>query len=142
MTSKSRKSVKTIVATLIVATLASTSFVAPAIAGGSFSLSIAAANNSEEAEALRAGMALYSIFNAVQGGAIVSQNGFNNMAGIGQNGWGNQGIVHQEGNGHVGTIQRNGNNNAYGLFQFGEDTNVQANQFGNGNTGATFVFGW
>ena len=142
MTSKSRKSVKTIIATLIVASLASTSFVAPAMAGGSFSISFAAADNSEEAEAIRTGMALYSIINTLEGGAVINQNGFNNMAGIGQNGWGNQGIIHQEGNGHNGTIQQTGNNNAYGLFQFGENTNVQANQFGNGNTGATFVFGW
>lgn len=136
------KPLKTLAASLVIATLATASITAPATAGGSFSFSIIAADGTEEADALRVGMAFYQIANALQGGANVTQNGNNNAAGLAQNGWGNQGIVHQEGDGHTGTIAQNGNDNAYGLFQFGKNTNSHVVQNANGSTGTTFQFGW
>ncbi len=139
-TLKTTKLAKTLIAGIVVVGIASTSAIAPATAGGSLSISIAP-TNAEEADAMRAGLQIYSIINSIQNGGI-RQHGNNNRAGLRQNGGGNFGVVHQEGNGHNGTLNQNGNNNAYGLFQFGENTNANVNQHGNGQTGATFVFGW
>ncbi|MCP4379952.1 MAG: curlin, partial [Hyphomicrobiales bacterium] len=44
--------------------------------------------------------------------------------------------------GHAGTLQQNGNGNAHGLFQFGEGTNADVVQNGNGEVGATVQIGW
>ena len=133
---------KTLAATLAAATIATAALSAvPAHAGGSLSVHLQPRNAQEE-QAMRAGLAIYSIANAVKGGDSIRQLGNGNAGGIAQNGWGNQGIVHQEGNGHNGTITQNGNGNAYGLFQFGRNTNGHVAQNGNGGTGATFQFGW
>lgn len=113
----------------------------PAEAGGQISFTLTPKNAKQE-NAMRMGLGIYGIVNAVQNGASINQNGFNNTAGLGQNGAGNLGIVHQEGNGHNGTLQQNGNNNAHGLFQFGESTNGHVVQNGNGQVGTTFQFGW
>ena len=45
-------------------------------------------------------------------------------------------------NDNVANAQQNGNDNAYGVFQFGETTNTDVVQNGNGETGATVVIGW
>lgn len=124
----------------LVAGAVATTAAAPAHAGGSLSVSIAPTNADEE-RAIRTGLAVYAISQGIRDGSI-RQNGFGNAAGLIQNGSGNLGIVHQEGDGHTGTISQNGDGNAYGLFQFGRNTEGHVAQNGNGNAGATFQFGW
>ncbi len=138
MTRKLRARITQIIAAAAIATA---SFSAPAIAGGSISFTIAP-KNQDEAQAMRAGLAIYSLIKAVKGNGAINQHGFNNVAGIAQNGGGNFGVVHQEGDDHNGTLQQNGNHNSYGLFQFGKGTNGRVAQNGHGNIGATFQFGW
>lgn len=142
MTFKTPKFFKSIMIGLVATTMATSSFAAPTNIGGSFSLTILPGNNTEEAQALRAGMAIFNIINSLENGAAVRQNGINNSAGMQQNGMGNFGTIWQEGVGNSGTLQQNGNNNAYGIYQFGENTNVDVSQFGNNQTGATFIFGF
>ncbi|MEP2459049.1 MAG: curlin [Nitratireductor sp.] len=113
----------------------------PAPAGGSIGISIAP-GTAEADRALRAGLQIYSLFNAARGNALVRQNGQRNQAGIAQAGRGNYGLVHQDGTGHSGTLAQNGDRNAYGLFQFGRDTRANVTQNGHGRSGATFLFGW
>jgi len=136
-----RKMTMSLMAGVTAAMIGSAALTAPAVAGGSISFDIKPKND-KQAKGMQAGLAIYGIVNAVQGGASIKQLGQNNMAGIGQNGGGNFGVVHQEGNGHAGTLQQNGNNNAYGIFQFGKNTNSNVVQNGNGDVGATFQFGW
>jgi Curlin associated repeat len=138
---RTRKSLKTILTGLAFAAMTLTSLAAPASAAGSISLTILP-GTAQDAQAMRAGMQIFSLLNAMESGASVSQNGMNNLAGIGQNGTGNNGIIYQEGNGHSANLQQTGNNNSYGIFQFGEDTNVDVSQYGNDQTGATFIFGF
>ena len=132
---------KILMASLVAATLGSVALTNPAAAGGSISFDIAP-TNAQDAQALKAGLQIYSIVNAVQNGASIKQIGMNNLAGIGQAGSGNLGIVHQKGNGHSGTLLQNGNNNAYGIFQFGENTNGSCAQYGNNQSSLTTVFGF
>ncbi|WP_404405497.1 curlin [Pelagibacterium halotolerans] len=131
---------KTAIATIFAVTLGAAALTEPAQAGGQISIGINAAN-SEEAEAINAGLAIYSIFSEIEGSGI-TQNGANNIAGLLQNGAGNYGVVHQEGNGHNGTLQQHGHGNSYGLFQFGKGTEAHVNQTGNGQSGVGFAFGW
>lgn len=130
-----------IIASLAAAILSTASLAAPAQAGGQVSIDIKPQNADQE-QAMRAGLMVYGIVNGLQNGANIKQNGLGNLAGIAQNGSGNYGVVHQEGNGHSGTLEQNGNGNAYGVFQFGENTDAGVVQNGNGETGATLVFGW
>ena len=134
------KIIKTAAASLVAMTIATSVLTVPAAAGGSVSISLAP-GSAKDAQALRTGLQVYSLYNGIKNGGI-KQRGSGNIAGLLQNGGGNLGIVHQEGNGHNGTVQQNGNGNAYGLFQFGKNTNGHAVQNGNGQTGATFQFGW
>jgi len=131
---------KTLIAAALVATIGSATFAAPASAGGSISINVTPKNAKEE-QAMKAGLAIYGIVNAVKGGSI-KQLGNGNAAGLAQFGSGNFGVVHQEGDGHNGTLTQNGNGNAYGIFQFGKGTDAHVTQNGNGGTGATFAFGW
>ncbi len=131
---------KTLIAAALATAIGSAAFAAPASAGGSISFNIAPKNAKEE-QAMKTGLAIYGIVNAVKGGSI-KQLGNNNAAGLAQFGSGNFGVVHQEGSGHNGTLTQNGNGNSYGVFQFGKNTNAHAVQNGNGGTGATFAFGW
>jgi len=126
---------------LAVAALASLALVAPASAAGTFSFTILP-GTTQEANAMRAGLQIFSLVNGLQNGANVVQNGFNNQAGIGQNGFGNNGLIYQEGRGHSANLQQNGYYNSYGIFQFGENTNANVVQNGYGQTGMTFVFGF
>lgn len=137
MTTTVRKSLATALTALVIGTAG---LAAPAHAGGTFSISVQP-RNADEARAMRAGLGIYSIVNAVQNGGI-RQIGNGNSAGLGQNGSGNFGVVHQQGNGHNGTLTQNGDGNSYGLFQFGRNTSGHVAQNGNGGTGATFQFGW
>lgn len=131
---------KTIMASLVAVTIASTALTAPAAAGGSISFTVKPKNQDEE-NALKAGLLIYKVVTLAKDGQI-KQNGVNNIAGLAQLGTGNFGVVHQEGNGHNGTLVQNGNDNAYGLFQFGKNTDNHVVQNGNGEAGATFSFGW
>jgi len=135
-----RKTLNTLMASLLAGTLGSVALAAPAQAGGSLSITLAP-KNAKQQRAMQAGLAIYAISQGIKGGSI-KQKGVGNMAGLLQNGHGNLGIVHQEGKGHNGTVQQNGNGNSYGLFQFGKKTNGHVAQNGNGNSGATFQFGW
>ena len=134
------RTTNTFVAALLATTIGAAPFAAPAMAGGSISLSLAPANAKQE-QAMKTGLAIYGIVNAVKDGSI-KQKGNNNAAGLAQYGSGNFGVVHQDGNGHSGSLVQNGNGNAYGLFQFGKGTDAHVVQNGNGGTGATFAFGW
>lgn len=128
--------------TLVIATLAAaTAFTVPAHAGGSIAFTITP-TNTNEAQAMRTGLAIYSLVNGFSSGSGIRQNGFANAAGLAQNGSGNVGIVHQQGSGHNGTLTQNGNGNAHGLFQFGTGSSSHVVQNGNGGTGTTFAFGW
>lgn len=131
---------KLIAKAIIAAVLGATAFVAPAHANGQIAINIAPSNADQE-QAMKMGLGFYALYQGIQGGGGITQNGLNNMAGVLQNGGGNFGVVHQEGNNHNGTLTQNGNNNTYGLFQFGQGTNAHVNQNG-GQTGLGFVFGW
>lgn len=132
------KTLKTIVLSAVAAALLS----APATAGGSISLTYAP-TDAKDAQVLSTGLALYSIFNGMKAnGGHITQDGFNNLAGIAQNGGGNLGVLEQHGNGHVGTIEQNGNNNSCGLFQFGEATEGHCVQNGNDQSSATVQIGF
>jgi minor curlin subunit len=132
----------TIKATVLAVSLGAAIFAAPAYAGGSFSLSVGSGGGGDADEFIRAGLGIYALVNAIEGGGSIYQKGSGNSAGVQQGGSGNFGLVHQEGNGHNGTLQQNGYDNSYGLFQFGKGTNAHVNQNGHGGSGATFVFGW
>ena len=135
------KTLKTLTAGIAVVMIGSAALVSPAAAGGSISLTYVP-QDAKHAQALEAGLEIYSIVNAVKHGASIKQIGKNNMAGLGQNGSGNLGIIHQQGKGNNGTLQQNGDDNAYGLFQFGKNNNSNVVQNGNGEVGATVQFGW
>jgi hypothetical protein len=130
---------KTLYAALLAATIGSAALVAPAEAG-SISLNLDPKNAKQE-KALKAGLTIYAIVNAVENRSI-KQNGTNNAAGLAQFGSGNLGIIHQDGDGHTGTLTQNGNNNACGLFQFGKGTSADVVQTGDDGTCATVTFGW
>jgi hypothetical protein len=130
---------KNTLAAALVATMVGAS--APAFAGGSFSFSYTP-QSAKDAKMLQTGLAFYGLYNHLQKGGSIKQNGFNNLAGLGQYGSGNYGVIHQEGNGHQATLNQYGNNNSYGIFQFGRNTSANVGQYGNGQTGATFQFGW
>ena len=127
---------------LLALTLAtSTALAAPAMAGGTLSFNFDA-RNGDDANAIRTGLALYSIYNDVKSNGHVSQRGLNNMAALGQRGSGNVGIVHQDGNNHNGSLNQAGNNNSYGVFQFGTGADGQVDQYGNGGAGLLFQVGF
>ena len=141
MKTMTRKTLKTLAAGLLAAAIGSASLAAPAAAGGFLSFSFAPAN-AEDAQALRTGLQLYSLFNGARQGGSIRQNGNGNEAGIAQNGRGNFGVVHQEGDGHSATLRQNGDRHSYGLFQFGRSADAQVVQDGYGESGVTFQFGW
>lgn len=136
-----RNTLGKIAAGLLATTIGLAALPAPASAGGTFSIDVSPGSSGSE-QAMRTGLQLYSMYNAIESGAGIRQRGHGNSAGIEQNGRRNSGIVHQEGRGHNGTLRQNGNGNSYGLFQFGRDTDGHVEQRGNGGTGATFQFGW
>ena len=114
---------------------------APALAGGSVSLSINAAN-SRDAQALRAGLVLYGIVQDIQSNGHVTQRGLGNAAALAQSGGGHLGVIHQDGFGHDGSLTQVGRGNAFGLFQFGRDTSGHVVQTGRGQSGVTIQYGW
>lgn len=135
-----RNITKTALATILAATIGLAGLTAPAQAAGQVSINFAP-TTADQAQAVRLGLGMYALFQGIEGGGGITQNGINNMAGVLQNGSGNFGVVHQEGNNHNGTLEQHGNGNSYGLFQFGEGTDAHVDQYG-GQTGLGFVFGW
>ena len=131
------RTLKTIAASAVIAMAA---LAAPAQAGGSISIGIEPTSQ-EQADAMRAGLQIYSLVKGAQSGGLIEQLGNGNSAGLAQLGSGNVGVVHQDGDGHNGTITQNGNGNSHGLFQFGKNTNGHVTQHG-GDSGLTFQFGW
>jgi hypothetical protein len=136
----SRKMLQTLAASLVAASIGTAALTVPAAAGGSISFTYVP-TNTQDAQALRAGLGLYALYKGIQNGSI-TQLGMNNMAGLLQNGSGNLGIIHQEGDGHTGTLQQNGNNNACGIFQFGEGTTSNLTQNGDNGACASISYGW
>lgn len=125
----------------ITGALTATMLAAPAYAGGSIAFTLTP-TSTQDAQAMRAGLTIYSLVNGFSSDSGIKQNGFANIAGLAQNGAGNVGVVHQQGSGHSGTLTQNGNGNAHGLFQFGSGSSANVVQNGNGDTGATIAFGW
>jgi hypothetical protein len=125
----------------LAAMIGSATFAAPASAGGWLSFTYVP-TNSRDAQDMRVGLALYSLFSGIHKSGSISQHGVDNRAGLAQRGLGNTGVIHQEGRGHSATLRQNGNDNAYGVFQFGKNTNANVAQYGYGQTGATFQYGW
>lgn len=135
-----RTTLKKLPAALLAAIIGLAALAVPAEAGGSISINLDPKNAKQE-KALKAGLTIYAIVNAVENGSI-KQNGTNNAAGLAQFGSGNLGVIHQDGDGHSGTLTQNGNNNACGLFQFGKGTSADVVQNGNDGACATVTFGW
>lgn len=136
-----RKVATTASAALVSLSLIAAAGTSPALAGGSFSITVNA-TNPDDRNALQTALGIYSIVNGIRGGSGIRQAGSGNSAGLRQNGRNNRGVVYQEGKGHRGTLDQVGNHNTHGLFQFGKNTNARVHQYGHGQTGATFVFGW
>ena len=128
--------------TLIALTLAaSAALSAPAMAGGTFSFAVDA-QNADEANAIRTGLAFYQIVRDVKTNGHVTQKGMNNIAALGQHGHGNTGVIHQEGNNHDASLNQTGNGNSYGVFQVGNGASGHVNQTGNGAAGLLFQIGF
>ena len=96
----------------------------------------------EEAEAVRTGLGLYSLFRDLRNQAKTNQRGTNNGAAIAQHGRGNNAYVFQRGRDNSGAITQNGNYNSYGLFQFGRRNSTRVVQNGNGEVGITLQGNW
>lgn len=131
---------RTFAAALLLGLAGFSALVKPAEAGGRLSWSYAPADR-EAAATLSMGLRLYSLYNDVRDGSI-RQKGRDNVAGLAQRGRGNLGLVEQRGGSHSGTLEQDGDGNAYGIFQFGRSTDDRVVQRGNGNSGATFSYGW
>jgi len=128
--------------TIIALTLAATTaFAAPAIAGGTLSFEIEA-KNADEANAIRAGLAIYNVVNDIQTNGHITQNGVNNIASLAQGGSGNVGVIHQEGDNHDASLHQAGTNGSYGIFQVGDGANGHVHQGGNGEAGLLFQIGF
>ncbi|MCP3969213.1 MAG: curlin [Rhodobacteraceae bacterium] len=118
--------------TLTALTLAAaTAISAPAMAGGSVSFTYEA-QNSDEANAIRAGLTLYQIVKDVETNGHITQNGMNNIAALAQGGHGNLGVIHQEGNNHNASLHQVGNHQSCGIFQFGDGASNHVTQSSNG----------
>ncbi len=112
----------------------------PALAGGTVTFGYTA-KNKDEANAMRAGLAIYSLARDIHTNGHVTQNGVANAAGIVQGGGNNKAIIHQDGNNHNGSITQLNGNNSCGLFQFGNGANGQVQQNG-GETCIVVQHGW
>ena len=133
---------RTIPAALIAASLlATTTFAAPAVAGGQISIAIEP-KNEDERNAMRFGLGLFAIAKAIESDAYIEQNGNGNGAGIAQGGSGSFGVIQQDGDGHTATLNQQGDNQAFGIFQVGEGTEGHVDQQIDGDTGLLFQIGF
>ncbi len=129
-------------AALVTATLlATTTFAAPAVAGGQISIAIEP-KNEDERNAIRFGLGLYAFAKAIEGDAYIEQNGNGNGAAIGQSGNGSFGVIEQDGDGHTATLNQQGDGQAFGIFQVGEGTDGHVDQQIDGDTGLLFQIGF
>lgn len=131
---------KKILVPALVATATATAGL-PAAANGTLSFTLNA-TNSDEANAIRAGLTLYQLFRGAESGAFVHQDGTLNGAAIAQAaGGGSVGVIHQDGSAHAATLDQQGHGQAHGIFQFGTGANAQVVQTADGQAGLTFQFG-
>ena len=106
------------------------------------SVSIVVTPKGRDADVVREGFFLYSLFKGSKNRATVDQQGAGNGANIAQHGNGNTAEVVQRGSGHAATVTQSGRNNWLGLFQFGRNTSSTVSQSGNGQTGLILQGGW
>ena len=114
----------------------------PSAAEARRQVSVTITPHGRNAELVREGLQLYSVFERTRNRARVDQKGSGNGAAIGQSGQGNVAEVFQRGRGHSATISQTGNHNAFGIFQFGRNTSSTARQTGNDNVGLVLQGGW
>ena len=106
------------------------------------SVSFVVTPKGHDAEIVREGYAVYSLFKGFKNRAKTDQRGSGNGAAIAQHGDNNSAEVFQRGSGHSATITQTGRNNLFGLFQFGRNTSSTVAQTGNGETGFVIQGGW
>ena len=94
-----------------------------------------------EADALRAGLMLYSLRENLRNGGTVRQWGSDNFASLSQSGSGNFGTVLQRGDGHDAILEQNGGGNAHAIIQAGRGAEAEVVQRG-GEIGATIQLGY
>ena len=126
---------KTITALLIGLSLA---LPVPAVAGGSFGVTITAESR-EGRQAINRFLRLYAAGSAA---AEVVQKGKGNAAAISQSGRGNRTVVSQQGDDHAASVVQTGRRNRLGVFQFGEGTSVDVTQRGKKGAALVFIGGW
>lgn len=105
-------------------------------------VSIVVTPKGRDAELVREGLIIYSLFKSSKNRANVDQRGSGNGAAIAQHGTNNLAEVFQRGKGHSATITQTGHDNAFGVFQFGRHTNSSVTQTGNGQGGLVITGGW
>ena len=130
----------TTLALALAATLAGLVPAAPAQAGGSITFTLLP--QGRDAQIIRDGLMIYSLFQDAKNRAKVDQKGRNNAAAIAQSGRGHYAQVFQRGQDHRATIDQSGYGNALAVFQFGKGANAHAVQNGAGQVGLVFQHGW
>ena len=105
-------------------------------------ISLVVTPKGQDAEVVREGFFIYSLFKGFKNRAKVDQRGSGNGAAIAQHGDNNAAEVFQRGRGHSATITQTGRNNLFGIFQFGRNTSSSVAQTGNGQTGFVIEGGW
>jgi hypothetical protein len=95
----------------------------------------------EEADALRLGLALYSLNREVRSGGTIRQWGRDNAAALLQSGGGNWGAIIQGGEGHHAALRQTGGGNAHAIIQAGRGAEAAVEQTG-GEVGVTVQVGW
>ena len=95
-----------------------------------------------DAQVLRQGLQLYSLFQNFKNHAKVGQTGSNNAAGIAQYGSGDAAAVFQNGSRNSGQVVQSGNNDAFALFQFGKHNSSVTQQNRDGEVGIVLQGGW
>ncbi len=100
-----------------------------------------APRTAEEAQALRLGLALWSLRSGLQNGGTVRQWGRDNLAALSQGGTGNWGAVVQRGDGHSAVLSQSGDGNAHMILQAGRGAQAEVAQEG-GELGVTVQIGW
>ena len=96
----------------------------------------------QDAQVVREGYLIYSLFKGFKNRAKIDQRGIGSGAAIAQHGENNTAEVFQRGNGHSATITQTGRDNLFGVFQFGRHTHSAVTQTGNGQTGLVIGGGW
>ena len=134
--------IRLIAAALAAATAMSPVMMAPAFARSHGSVSVEITPKGQDAEVVREGFFLYSLFKGSKNRATINQHGTGNGAAIAQHGTGNTAEIVQRGSGHTATATQTGRNNWLGIFQFGRNTSSSVSQTGNGQTGLVINGGW